>query len=138
MDNLYCTQACQRSEAEWKSVLNKLLSELADHLSVDLYTCSYFIEENIKDEASYSCHLDFRGHLSKTLNIEACGVLCYTANWEESVSIGAHVLLFQNGKRLSPTDSIYLPRERNSWGKALTEADYNNEWTLYENTERWK
>lgn len=140
MENFYDIHKCERSLDEWKYFLNKLLSELESYLSIKLDVCSYSIEEHLKDEAAYFCHVDFRGYLSTPLKIEACGILCYSVNWEESVSIGAYILLFQNGERLLPETNgsvIYLSRETNNWSTPFIETGDNDEWTRYTDTSRW-
>ncbi|MCW9000448.1 MAG: hypothetical protein OQK04_17190, partial [Kangiellaceae bacterium] len=86
--------------------------------------------------------VDFKGVLSKPLQIELCGILCFTVNWDERVNIGAFLLYYQEGLRLTPNADdesvVYIPRELDAWGKASIQIGEGDEWSQYDTPERWK
>jgi len=141
MENIYSSKVQKRSESEWEIILDNLMDELSNHLEIDLNKCSYFIEEQIDGEASYGCNIDFRGVISKSLQMEICGILCYSVNWNERVHIGAYLLYFQGIARLTPNGDdesvVYIPREIGGWGKAHVEVGEGCEWSRYDSPVRW-
>ncbi|NQV32429.1 MAG: hypothetical protein HQ515_07025 [Phycisphaeraceae bacterium] len=119
----------------------RLLQDLERHLGAELAPTSFFIEEQHNGSASYECNLDFHWALAPAIRLSICGILCYSANWGERVSIGAYLLPFQDRSRLTvPADEdtvLYLPRGREGWVDPIVACGYGGEWSQYDSPERW-
>ena len=141
MNNIYDTKIAIRTTTEWEKILDHLLHELSDHTGIQLEKCSYFIEEQRESQASFGCHVDFKGIVSEPLRLELCGILCFSACWDKWAHVGAYLLYYQDGVRLSPDADdervSYIPREKEGWGTAQIEIGEGGEWSSYETTRRW-
>ncbi len=142
MSYIFDNKYVLRSRDEWKKFLDNLLQELSDHLGLELNKCSYFVEEQSEGDTCYGCHIDFRATLSEELNLELCGILCFTVNWGERAHAGAFLLYYQEGERLCPKADdeyvAYMPRELSGWGRASLELGEAGEWSSYTTMKRWE
>lgn len=140
MIELFDTTEVFRTPEEWRSLLDDLLGELASHLELSCKATSYFIQAQQPGHASYGCHVDFHADVNKAVGLELCGILCFTANWDESVSIGAYLLLYVSDVRLHDGHEesvIYLPRSTEGWQPGVMESGAAGEWSQYRTPKRW-
>ncbi|VAW82355.1 hypothetical protein MNBD_GAMMA12-958 [hydrothermal vent metagenome] len=139
MNNIYDAKFTIKEKREWEKILDDFLNELSNHLGMNLEKRSYFIEEQVEGEASFGCHVDFRGTISTSLQLELCGILCLGINWNERAHVGTYLLYYHEGIRLAPNaddESVsYIPRENDGWGYAHMEVGEGGEWSNY-NTPR--
>lgn len=130
----------QRTEHEWKNILNALSASLGKFIGKDVLITDYLLSDYSDKQASFEAGVDILIQLEAQLTL--CGVIGYLVNYDEEVYITAFLLPFVNGTRLSSVDKskeqiILSFTKEEKWINRGWQNDEHDEWESYTDNERW-
>ncbi|MEZ4439182.1 MAG: hypothetical protein R3B72_08840 [Polyangiaceae bacterium] len=131
----------QRTEAEWRGVLEHLVSELIETTGVGFQATSWYTESDREGHESSSNCVNVRGTVSDVLRLAACGVVCVSVNFGESVGVSADLLLFSDGARVLGPDGkemVSMLYDGRGWRSQGWRRDGNGEWESHTTDARWR
>ena len=137
---LFNCKKLERSEDEWKNILNSLASSLEVFLQNKVSITSYTLTDYSAGQASLEVGADIVVNLGAQISL--CGVIGYLVNYDEGVYISAYLLPFVNDTRLSSVDKtkeqlILSFLKDGKWRDDGWEIDEHYEWESYTDNFRW-